>query len=198
MNKTIKYLLIFCGFFSIMQTANAVLFSEHDADVLYWHEEKNGQHYYYYHVFNKSNTSSIVGFKIGYNWEFGLPQLTRAGGDASFIPSKFFSPPGWSGEIEYTEDTLDYNLNWDAGSNPANDVKKGDSSYRFGVKLSNQRADHLTTNFTVIFGDSTVTTKLLAGSESEAPPPNHVLAPVYDLLLSKGIDAKFISAKTSS
>lgn len=189
--------LVICISLFIPVISHAVYFSEHDADVLYWYEEKNGKHYYYYHVANNSIDSTIVAVYIGYDWEHGIPTLGRVRGETAHIPIKFFSPSGWTGKVQYTEETLYYDLEWVTGASDQN-IKPGESSYRFGVELTNQRADHVTTYFTVIFGDSTIATEQLNGSESKPPPKNHYLSPLYFLLLSKGIDVKFVHLDSSS
>ena len=170
---------------------------QHDVDVLYWHEAKNGKHSYFYHVLNKSRTSEIVSFMVGYDWRVGEPKLYAPRADTRHIPLEFHSPTGWSGKVEYLEESLFYNLLWESNQ-PQNDIKEGESSYRFGVELSNRRNDHLNTVITVIFGDTTITSKKMAGSESQPPPSNHILAPIYLLLLSKGITPKFLQINSAS
>ncbi|WP_339132715.1 MAG: hypothetical protein WGN25_10895 [Candidatus Electrothrix sp. GW3-4] len=183
-------ILLVCVIVFFPVASHSAYFSEHDADILYWHEETNGKHYYYYHVTNLSSESTIVAVYIGYDWEHGIPLLNRTRAETAHVPLKFFSPPGWTGKVQYTEETLYYDLEWETGD-PSKNIKPGESSYRFGVELTSQRDDHINTNFTVIYGDSTVATKALSGSETEAPPKNHILSPLYLLLLSKGIDVKF-------
>jgi len=101
MNKKILFLLL-CILVLFPSTSHSVYFSEHDADILYWHEEKDGKHYYYYHVINLSTESTIVAVYVGYDWEHGIPLLTRTRAETAHIPLNFLSPPEWTGKVHDT------------------------------------------------------------------------------------------------
>ncbi len=174
----------------ISTTHSFAYYSEHDASVLYWHEVKEGKHYYYYHVVNHSETSAIVAVRVGYDRVHGTPELYAPRLDTTHIPLEFISPSGWAGRIEYYEESHYYDLEWES-SDPADDIKVNKDNYRFGVVLSNKRDDHINTHFSIIFGDSTAVSKMLS-SDNEPPPPNISMPPIYHLLLSQGIDVHVI------
>jgi hypothetical protein len=186
-NAIIIVVILLCV---ISGTQSFAYYSEHDASVLYWHEIKEGKHYYYYHVINNSTTSVIVSVRVGYNRLNGTPELYAPRLDTTHIPLEFISPSGWSGRIEYYEESHYYNLEWESSASTY-DIKVDKDNYRFGVVLSNQRDDHINTHFSIIFGDSTAVSKTLS-SDSEPPPPNSTMAPIYHLLLSQGIDVHVI------
>lgn len=190
MKKNIKYLICLVVPLLLINTACAYE-SAHDVEVLYWHEEKGGKHYYYYNIVNNSNEVDVVNVQVGYKYDYegGEPQLFAPRADTSHIPLEFISPNGWVGEVEYLEESLNYSLNWTT-TGEQYDVKKGKSSFKFGVVLSNQRNDHINTFFTVIFGDSTISTEQMVASTKA--PKNVILAPIYQLLLSKGIQPNVI------
>lgn len=181
-----KYLLTMFVYLFAVGCSNAFP-SKHDAEVLYWHEVKDGQHYYYYNVVNNSSTSNIVHISVGYKYDdnYGEPQLFAPAKDRTHIPLEFISPEGWNGKIEYVEESLNYSLGWRTSAGAKFNIPPNSSSYQFGVVLDNERNDHITSYFTIIFSDSTVTTKQM-GTES-GPPKSTTLAPIYDLLLSKGL-----------
>ena len=191
MVRKTKYAFLF--FISIFFINTSCAYeSAHDVEILYWYEFKNDQHHYYYNVVNNSNEVEIVNVEIGYEYDFedGAPRVQRTRGDTSHIPIEFISPNGWEAKVAYQEETLDYSLMWTTTGEQF-DIKESDSSFQFGVVLSNLRNDHMNTFFTVIFGDSTVATEEMVASLE--PPRNLILAPIYDLLLSRGIEARVIT-----
>ena len=190
MKNQIKFTVLLIASLLLANTSCAYE-SAHDVEILYWSEVKNGQYHYYYNVVNNSTEVDIVNVEIGYEYDFedGAPKLQRARGDKTHIPLEFIKPNGWTGKVAYQEETLDYSLMWTTTGEQF-DIKKGKSSFRFGVVLDNQRDDHINTFFTIIFGDSTVATEEMVASSE--PPRNVILAPIYDLLLSKGIKPNVI------
>lgn len=182
-----SYLLFVLLVFSLFMMGTSCAYqSSHDVEILYWHELKDGKHYYYYNVVNNSSEVSVVDVQVGYKFDYdnGEPQLYAPRADTTHIPLEFIGPKGWTGQVSYLEESLYYSLNWTTTGEQF-DIKKNKSSFKFGVVLSNQRDDHINSFFTIIFSDSTVATKEMVASSE--PPRNVILAPIYDLLLSKGI-----------
>lgn len=196
MKNKIKFAALLISSLLLVNTSCAYE-SAHDVEILYWSEGKNGQYYYYYNVVNNSTEVDVVNVEIGYEYDFedGVPKLQRARGDTTHVPLEFIKPNGWIGKVAYQEETLDYSLTWTTTAEQF-DIKKGKSSFRFGVVLDNQRDDHINTFFTIIFGDSTVATEEMVASSE--PPRSVILAPIYDLLLSRGIKPNVIGMSKSS
>lgn len=195
-NTIIALLLIFTG-------SNAThALTIHDVDILYWYEEIDGKHHYYYHVFNLSDTALIVGLTVGYDYDTGLPLLTRERGDLTHKPSRVFSPPSWAGKIVYTHEMYEHQMKWKlAGEDESRfnaAIKPEDDSYRFGVVLPEKNDEYLTTKISARFSDATRSSSPLtmATVPPEFPP---TMAPVLDLLLSEGkkvYHAKLVKSAT--
>ncbi len=196
MKNQIKFTVLLIASLFLANTSCAYE-SAHDVEVLYWSEVKNGQYHYYYNVVNNSTEVDVVNVEVGYKYDYedGEPQLFAPRADTTHVPLEFIAPNGWEGKVSYLEESLYYSLNWTTTGEQF-DIKKGKSSFRFGVVLNNQRDDHINTFFTIIFGDSTVATEQMVASSE--PPRNVILAPIYDLLLSKGIKPNVIGMSKSS
>ena len=140
-----KYLLTIFIYLFAVGCSNAFP-SKHDAEVLYWHEFKDGQHYYYYNVVNNSSSSNIVHISVGYKYDdnYGEPQLFAPAKDRTHIPLEFISPEGWNGKIEYVEESLNYSLGWRTSAGAKFNIPPNSSSYQFGVVLDNERRLMLT------------------------------------------------------
>jgi len=196
-NTLIALLLVFTS-------ANPVhALTIHDVDILYWYEEIDGKHYYYYHVFNLSDTASIVGLTVGYNYATGLAQLNRVRNDRNHIPSRKFSPPGWKGDIVYTEEAYEHQMHWELfGEDPgrfSRAIAPSDDSYRFGVVLPTKNDEYLTTDISALFSDATFSSTALTMAAAPPDIPNPILVPVLDMLLSQGkkvYHAKLVKSPT--
>jgi len=182
-NTLITLLLVFTS----VSPVNALTI--HDVDILYWYEEIDGKHHYYYHVFNLSDTASIVGLTVGYDYDTGLAQLSRVRNDTNHIPSRKFSPSGWSGEIVYTEEAYEHQMHWrlfgESSERFNNAIAPSDDSYRFGVVLPTKNDEYLTTEISALFSDATYSSTALtmATAPPDIPP---VMVPILDMLLSQG------------
>jgi len=184
-----KYLLITILFLS--SSCTHAFLDVHEAEVLYWYEIENDEHRYYYNIVNNSSSAEIVKVIVGYQYDDdgGIPKLFAPAGDRTHIPLDFISPEGWSGDLRYVEESLEYSLGWVTSDPTKFDISANSSSYEFGVILSNQRDDHINSYFSVIFNDGTVTTRKM-DAETNSPPRNPILTPLYELLLSKGIEPR--------
>ncbi|MDT8452782.1 MAG: hypothetical protein RQ936_08575 [Gammaproteobacteria bacterium] len=159
-SKNIYFIfLLFCCL-PIISHAN---WQDNDASVFGYAETLNTTTKYIYRVTNVSNNAGITSVTVGYDYFHGVPELKTK-------PVEIFSPQGWNGKIVRTEETLDYEIKW-TSSSASYDIQAGNSLSGFSFTVANEQVEPLFLNahFTVIYGNSTITSKIIQPDNNPSP-----------------------------
>jgi hypothetical protein len=112
---------------------------------------------YHYRVVNKEPGSAIYVVRVGYDHSHGIPMLKKdPPGHPEDAPgggqSRICAPGGWRGKIVYTEETLEFQIQWDA-NRPKHRIQSGQALSGFAIEVPTAGADDSYRNsfFDVIF-----------------------------------------------
>ncbi len=129
------------------------------AEVHVWQETLPGKVVYHYRVINKEPNSKITTIAVGYDHSHGIPMLKKRPPGYKYPPenppggqSRICAPAGWRGKIIYTEETLDFNIEWEAKKRK-DDISTGQALSGFAIEVPTWGADDSYWNsfFDVIF-----------------------------------------------
>lgn len=129
------------------------------AQVRVWQETLPGKVVYHYRVINNEPNSTIRRFSVGYDHWHGIPMLKKYPPGYGYPPenppggqSRICAPDGWRGKIIYTEETLDFQIQWTVKKRK-DDIRTGQSLNGFAIEMSTHGANDSYRNsfFDVIF-----------------------------------------------
>ncbi len=118
------------------------------AEVRVWQETLPGKVVYHYRVINKEPNSKIPIIRVGYDHWHGIPMLKKDPPGYRYSPkdpppngwSRICAPAGWRGKIVYTEETLEFQIQWEAKKRK-DDISAGQSLSGFAIEVSTNGAD---------------------------------------------------------
>jgi uncharacterized repeat protein (TIGR01451 family) len=122
----------------------------------------NGQVYYQYSVKNGS-TKPITQVAIGWDYYHSVSQLTLPPNgwteNLGLATGSVYAPGGWVPALVTTEERPTFRLSWtrDGGS----DLQPGSTTSGFSVIVPQASTPYLTSNWTVVFADSTAASGVL-------------------------------------
>ncbi len=129
------------------------------AEVRVWQETLPGKVVYHYRVINKEPGSAIYVVSIGYNYWHGIPMLRKDPPGYKYPPenppggqSRICAPAGWRGKIVYTEEALEFQIQWDAKGSKHR-IQSGQALSGFAIEVPTWGTDDSYRNsfFDVIF-----------------------------------------------
>lgn len=126
----------------------AANYQQNQAKVFVQQKNQNSDVLYQYLVENGSKTP-ITSVTVGFDHYHRAPDL-------NIEPLHIISPEGWVGSIVLTEETNNFEVRWQSRG-ALHDISAGGSKTGFGVVLPRDDTPYRSGHFTVIFGNSMVT-----------------------------------------
>lgn len=175
--KTARMLAVI-GAALISTSAMSANFEQHPAKVLVNQTDLASGVRYHYTVVNESPTAAVTTFTVGFDYYHRTPELTVE-------PTAIVSPPGWEGKPVFTEETLQFEIEW-SSTGAAHDVPPGGEMRGFAVVVPQADAAYRQGHFTTIFGNSMVSSKRIVDNPTPEPvdstPPQITVALTPDMI----------------